>query len=135
MTSCPRIRCLFGRNHTPEGPLSPNGGGFRDELPRMRRRGYFCPRKRYLPGRNCIPESTLSPSGGSFGEEMPSGRRGNAFRAQKRHFSPQKRPFPGRERGVCIFCRENRVIFPNGIPDRRGIISFRSVHLPWLRQG
>lgn len=38
-------------------------------------------------------------------EEMPYGRRGG-------YFSPQKRPFPGRERGVCSFCRENRVIFP-----------------------
>lgn len=71
MTSCPRIRCLFGRNCTPESTLSPNGGSSREELPRMRRRGYFC---------------------------------------------PQKRPFPGRERGVCSFCRENLEVFPIGFP-------------------
>ncbi len=118
MTSCPRIRCLFGRNRTPESTLSPDGGGFREEMPRMRRRGYFCPRKRYLPGRNCIPEGTLSPNGGGFGEEMPFGRGGNAFRTQKRHFCSQKRPFPGRERGVCCICRENREVLPIGVPGR-----------------
>ncbi len=93
------------------GTLSPNGGGFREELPCMRRRGYFCPRKRYLPGRNRTPESTLSPNGGGFREEMPSGRRGG-------YFCPQKRPFPGRERGVCCICRENREVLPIGVPRR-----------------
>lgn len=29
--------------------------------------------------------------------------------------SPQKRPFPGRERGVCSFCRENLEVFPIGV--------------------
>ena len=55
------------------GTLSPDGGGSREELPRMRRRGYFCPRKRYLPGRNCTPEGTLSPNGGGFREESYPG--------------------------------------------------------------
>ena len=81
---------------------------------------------------------TLSPSGGSFGEEMPFGRGRNTIWARreclpdaKEALFSTKTPLSGEGEGRLLHLSGK----PGGIPDRGRIISFRSVHLPWLRQG
>ncbi len=78
----------------------------------------FVPEEGIFPG-GTAPRRVLCPQMAAVsGRKCHLGTEGMPFGSKRGTFSPQKRPFPGRERGVCCICRENREVLLIGVPRR-----------------
>ena len=87
----------FRENLLPGGTLSPNGYGFREEMPSWCRERYFCPRKRYLSGRIYCRRALCPQMAAVSGRKCPRG-------AERDTFVPERGIFPGEtypRRALC----------------------------------